>query len=149
MAPFSVTDTFDLFNVTCKQRHRTAFIIFINGTQNGSLDSTCKGALKTVQINDVLCHININFRCDFIFCFTVQVVKNLVWLGKVLRHLPLEGIEIRTKYNKDGEIEQYEMDEKDHSAKSQTLSLLWLMKRLCREATFEMANHPRNTIKVG
>lgn len=82
-------------------------------------------------------------------CFTVQVVRNLVWLGKVLRHLPLEGIEIRTKYSQNGEVEEDQMDEKGHPAKSHTLSFLWLIKRLCREATFEMTNHPRNTIKVG
>ena len=42
-----VSGTFDRFNVTCKQCHRTALHPFINGTKNDYLDGTCKRALKS------------------------------------------------------------------------------------------------------
>ena len=45
--------------------------------------------------------------------------------------------------------EDGEIDEKDHSGSSECLSLTWLMRRLCREANFELANRSKNTMKVG
>ena len=41
-----VSGTFDLFDVSCKQHHRTALNPISNGTENGDINSTCKRGLK-------------------------------------------------------------------------------------------------------
>ena len=35
------SDTFDLFNVMCKQHHRTAFNPILNGKKNSNIDGNC------------------------------------------------------------------------------------------------------------
>ena len=40
-----VSGTFDLFNIMCKQHHRTALNPFLNGTKNGDADGICKRSL--------------------------------------------------------------------------------------------------------
>ena len=42
----SVSGTFDLFNVTCKQHHRNALNTFLNGTKNGDVDDPGKRSFK-------------------------------------------------------------------------------------------------------
>ena len=43
-----VSGTFDLFDVMCKQRHRTVLNPFFNGMKNGDIDGNCKRSLKKV-----------------------------------------------------------------------------------------------------
>ena len=40
-----VSDTFDVFDVDCKQYNRTALDKFLNSTKNGDVDGTCKRSL--------------------------------------------------------------------------------------------------------
>ena len=47
-SPFFVSGTFDLFDVMCKQRHRTVLNPFFNGMKNGDIDGNCKRSLKKV-----------------------------------------------------------------------------------------------------
>ena len=37
-----VSGIFDLFDVTCKQHHRTTLNPFLNGAKNGDVDAMCK-----------------------------------------------------------------------------------------------------------
>ena len=48
-SPFFGSSTFDLFNVKCKQCHRTASSPILNGTKNGNVDSTCKRSLNPLN----------------------------------------------------------------------------------------------------
>ena len=41
-----VRGTFDLFNVMCKQHNRNMLNPFLNHTQNGDIEGTCKRTLK-------------------------------------------------------------------------------------------------------
>ena len=41
-----MSDTFDLFDATCKQHLRTALNLFSNGAKNGGIDGTCKQAFN-------------------------------------------------------------------------------------------------------
>ena len=43
-----VSGTFDVFDVTCKQRHRAALNPFFNSAKNGDVDDTCKRSLKQI-----------------------------------------------------------------------------------------------------
>ena len=40
---FFVSSTFDCFNIICKQYHNTTLNPFLNGTENGDIDSTLNG----------------------------------------------------------------------------------------------------------
>ena len=44
-----MSDTFDHFNVTCKQHHKNVLNQFLNGTKNGDIDGMCKRGLNVVQ----------------------------------------------------------------------------------------------------
>ncbi len=83
-------------------------------------------------------------------------MKNLVWLGRVLSHLPLEGIVLpgqrhHVKQNgrqMDAAGDAGNPEDSGAAENVKTLSLTWLMKKLCREARMELANNPKNTTKV-
>ena len=49
-SPFCLSGTFDLFNITCKQQHRSSLNPFLNCTNNGEFDSTYKRALREVVL---------------------------------------------------------------------------------------------------
>ena len=40
--------TFNLFDVTCKQRHRTSLNPNLNGTKKGDIDGSCKRSVREV-----------------------------------------------------------------------------------------------------
>ena len=44
-----MSGTFDLFDIMCKQHHRTALNPFLNGTKNGDVDGTCKRSLRLIR----------------------------------------------------------------------------------------------------
>ena len=83
-------------------------------------------------------------------------MKNLVWLGRVLSHLPLEGIVLpgQRHYGKqngrhmDAAKDSGNAEDSGTGENVKTLSLTWLMKKLCREARMELANNPKSTTKV-
>ncbi len=84
-------------------------------------------------------------------------MKNLVWLGRVLSHLPREGIVLPIQGHHGKQNGDHQLDAAKDSGNAEdsgtagnvkTLSLTWLMKKLCREARMELANNPKNTTKV-
>lgn len=75
-------------------------------------------------------------------------MKNLVWLGKALSDTPLEGIVVPVTT----EVKHQDGDElgggEEPIGRVQKLSFMWLLKRLCREARFELANNPKTVVKA-
>ena len=43
-----MSGTLDLSDVMCKQHHRTAFNLFVNGTKNGDIDGICERNLRPI-----------------------------------------------------------------------------------------------------
>ena len=70
----------------------------------------------------------------------LQIIKNLVFLARVLKLLP-ESMSTETD-----DITTQNGDE-EHTHKNNA-SLRWLMTRMCREARLEAANNPKSSIKV-
>ena len=79
------------------------------------------------------------------FTFVCQVVKNIVFLGRVLCHMP-DKLDDTEQRNGDEEEESTVKISKE--GKGQWVSLTWLARRLCREAKMEAANNPKSTVKV-
>ncbi|XP_076304449.1 small subunit processome component 20 homolog isoform X2 [Tachypleus tridentatus] len=80
-----------------------------------------------------------------------QVVRNLVYLAKVLRHLSLDSIQndhsSSIKQQDDKEQDQDNIKNEKVTQKSVIVSLLWLIRRVTREAKMEVANNPAITLK--
>lgn len=78
------------------------------------------------------------------------MLKNLVFLGKVLRLLPKPSPSKKAKLgaesNGDASLEQG--GENESEVKEKTASLEWLSTRLCGEVYSEIANNPKDTTKV-
>ena len=49
-----VSGTFDLFDVMSKQHNRTALNPFLNGTENGDVDSMCKQGFSRLELLQIL-----------------------------------------------------------------------------------------------
>ena len=88
----------------------------------------------------------------------LQILKNLVFLGKVLRYLPkgpdVDGgdkVKRAAKRQVDGRAKDSTPDQEEEVAEEvgeKTASLEWLLSRLCREARAENANTPKEVLKV-
>ncbi|XP_022238550.1 small subunit processome component 20 homolog [Limulus polyphemus] len=80
-----------------------------------------------------------------------QVVRNLVYLAKVLRHLSHDSIQnghhssIKQKDDEEQDEDSIENEKVVH--KSVIVSLRWLIRRVTREAKMEVANNPTITLK--
>ena len=93
----------------------------------------------------------------------LQILKNLVFLGKVLRYLPkgpdVDGgdkVKRAAKRQVDGRAKDStgpgragdQQEEVAEEVGEKTASLEWLLSRLCREARAENANTPKEVLKV-
>ena len=71
---------FDLFNVMCKQHHKTALSPFLNGAKkpkNGDVYGTCKQGLSAININSTLLDIRV-----FVQQMWLTLNYSYWWLGE-------------------------------------------------------------------
>ena len=55
-----MSGNFDLFDVVCKQNHRSVLNLFLNGTINGNIDGTFKMAINSTADSSLTWTLSVN-----------------------------------------------------------------------------------------
>jgi hypothetical protein len=87
---------------------------------------------KPIQYN-----LSSTIVCNLIYKY-LQVVKDLVFLGRVLKNVSAEG---RTDENE-------EQDSEEESDNHTKLSLLWMIRRMRKVVNIEVVQAPKSTAMV-